>query len=207
VTLSLFMTSTTQITGVVLAGGLGTRQGGVDKGWIEVGGHALIEHVLQRLRPQAAQILINANRHIEDYARLDWPVVCDVLGDFAGPLAGISVALDTAQTDWVLFVPVDAARLPKDLGKRLLQAAQENYSSAAYVTTSDGPIPVCCLISRTLRDDLRNKLADGERSVIAWLRTHHAIAVAFDEWPREYWSMNTPEERNQLEALLAKELD
>lgn len=191
------------LTGCVLAGGLGTRLGGVDKGWVEIGGVPLIQRVLERLQPQVNAGLINANRGIDEYAQLGWPVIADLVSDFAGPLAGISAALDAARTDWVLFVPVDAARLPNDLALRLCAAVKQNGSPAAYVCTSDGPMPVCCLVSRALRDDLRQRIADGERSVIAWLHLHQATSVSYDEWPREYWSVNTPEERQRLEALLS----
>ena len=193
------------ITGCVLAGGLGTRLGGVDKGWLEVGGVPLIQRVLERLQAQVNTGLINANRGIDDYAKLGWPVVADLVSDFAGPLAGLSAALDVARTDWVLFVPVDAARLPTDLALRLCAAVKQNGSSAAFVCTNDGPMPVCCLVSRTLRDDLRQRLADGERSVIAWLRQQGAASVKYEDWPREYWSVNTPEERQRLETLLSAE--
>lgn len=196
----------TSLTACVLAGGLGTRLGGVDKGWVEVAGIPLIQRVMERLQPQVDIGLINANRGIDDYAKLGWPVVADLVSDFAGPLAGISAGLDAARTDWVLFVPVDAARLPNDLALRLSAAVEQNGSAAAYVCTSDGPMPVCCLIARGLRDDLRQALADGERSVIAWLRRHQAVAVSYEKWPREFWSVNTPEERVRVEALLA-ELD
>ena len=63
-------------------------------------------------------------------------------------------------------------------------------------------MPVCCLIARSLRDELRQSLADGERSVIAWLRRQQAATVDYKEWPQEYWSVNTPEERHRLELLL-----
>ncbi len=191
------------LTACVLAGGLGTRLGGVDKGWVEIGGTPLIQRVMERLQPQVDSGLINANRGIDEYAQLGWPVVADGVSDFAGPLAGISAGLDAACTEWVLFVPVDAARLPNDLALRLCAAVKQNGSSAAFVCTADGPMPVCCLLSRRLRDELRQALADGERSVIAWLRQHQAVSVLYDEWPQEYWSVNTPEERQRLESLLA----
>ncbi len=190
------------LTACILAGGLGTRLGGVDKGWVEIAGIALIQRVIERLQVQVNIGLINANRGIDEYAKLGWPVVADLVSDFAGPLAGISAGLDAARTEWVLFAPVDAARLPNDLALKLITAVKQNGSSAAYVCTNDGPMPVCCLIARDLRDDLRQALADGERSVIAWLRRQGAVTVSYDEWPREYWSVNTPEERERLEALL-----
>lgn len=199
-------TSTVQeipLTACILAGGLGMRLGGVDKGWIEIGGMPLIQRVMDRLQTQVDTGLINANRGIDEYARLGWPVVADGISDFAGPLAGISAGLDAARTEWVLFVPVDAARLPNDLALRLCAAVKQNGSAAAFVCTREGPMPVCCLVSRRLCDDLRQALADGERSVIAWLRKQKAATVLYEEWPLEYWSVNTPEERQRLEQLLA----
>ncbi|MGH8461878.1 MAG: molybdenum cofactor guanylyltransferase MobA [Stenotrophobium sp.] len=191
------------LTGGVLAGGRGTRLGGIDKGWVEVAGQPLIRRVLERLQPQVERIIINANRRIDDYTRFGWPVIGDKLPDFSGPLAGISAVLDIACTDWVLYVPVDAARLPDDLAQRLCAAVRQNGSLAAYVSTADGPMPVCCLISGVLRDDLRASLAGGERSVQAWLRRHDAATVLYESWPHEFWSLNQPEEKHRLETLLA----
>ena len=190
------------LTGCILAGGLGTRLGGVDKGWVSLGSQPLVRRVMLRLQAQVDAGLINANRGIENYAELGWPVVADQVSDFAGPLAGISAGLDAARTDWVLFVPVDAAHLPDDLALRLCAAVKQNGSKAAFACTAEGPVPVCCLLARELRDDLRSSLAAGERSVIQWLRRHHASAVDFSDWPAMYWSMNTPAEQQQLEALL-----
>ncbi|MGH8505756.1 MAG: molybdenum cofactor guanylyltransferase, partial [Stenotrophobium sp.] len=75
--------------------------------------------------------------------------------------------------------------------------------SAAHVRTAEGPMPVCCLISCALRDDLRTHLAGGERGVQNWLRRQNAVSVLYETLPREYWSLNTPEEKRKLEALLA----
>lgn len=191
------------LTGGVLAGGRGTRLGGADKGWVEINGAALIERVLQALQPQVRQIIINANRGAADYAGFGWPIVGDALADFPGPLAGISAMLDAARTDWVLIVPIDAARLPGDLVSRLCAAVRQNGSSAAYVRTADGPVPVCCLLHRALREDLRAALARGERRVQSWLARHAAVPVPFPDWPAEFWSLNTPEDRQRVEALLA----
>lgn len=192
-----------QITGAVLAGGLGTRLGGLDKGWIKVAGKPLIERVLSRLQPQVSTAIINANRHLTEYAQWGWPVVPDVWPDYAGPLAGISAALSACRTDWLLLVPVDAACLPGDLAQRLRAATREHDLPAAFVSTADGPMPVCCLVARAMQDDLQSQLAGGERSVMRWLSRHRARPVSFEEWPRDYWSLNTPEDRLRVEALLA----
>ena len=84
------------LTGLILAGGRGTRLGGVDKGLVELHGRPLVEYVLERLRPQTGAILINANRHHERYAAYGVPVIPDLEGGFAGPLAGIAAGLAKA---------------------------------------------------------------------------------------------------------------
>jgi hypothetical protein len=58
------------VTGIVLAGGLGRRMGGVDKGLVELNGRPMVAHVLSRLAPQVGDVLINANQNAERYGAL-----------------------------------------------------------------------------------------------------------------------------------------
>ncbi|MDH3870924.1 MAG: NTP transferase domain-containing protein, partial [Gammaproteobacteria bacterium] len=73
------MTESVPITGVILAGGLGRRLGGSDKGLVEVEGWPLIDRVIAAFGPQVQQLLINANRNIQEYERYGYPVVPDEL--------------------------------------------------------------------------------------------------------------------------------
>lgn len=182
------------LTLAVLAGGRGARFGGVDKGFISVAGRPLIEHVLARVRPQAERIVINANRSLDAYARYGHPLVRDEALDFAGPLGGIASVLSTVRTEWVLFAPVDAALLPLDYAQEMCAAAPQNGTRACVVHDGEGAVPVCCLVAVVLREDLRTFMQRGERSVKAWLRRHNAAPVSFAHWPREFWSLNTPQE-------------
>ena len=75
------------VSGIVLAGGLGRRMGGVDKGLQPLHGKAMVEHVLARLAPQVDEIVINANQNLEIYRAFGYRVVSDEIGGFAGPLA------------------------------------------------------------------------------------------------------------------------
>src|SRR5581483_1360528 len=81
------------VTGVVLAGGRGTRMGGADKGLVELHGRPLAAHALDRLRPQVDALLISANRNHDRYAALGAPVIADASSTFDGPLAGMLAAL------------------------------------------------------------------------------------------------------------------
>ncbi|HEV8261552.1 MAG TPA: NTP transferase domain-containing protein, partial [Burkholderiales bacterium] len=53
------------VTGVILAGGLGRRMGGVDKGLQLLNGRPMAARVLSRLAPQVDEVLINANQNLE----------------------------------------------------------------------------------------------------------------------------------------------
>ncbi|WP_461161757.1 NTP transferase domain-containing protein, partial [Simplicispira piscis] len=55
------------MTGLVLAGGQGTRMGGIDKGLELFQGTPLALHALRRLQPQVGRTLVNANRHLDTY--------------------------------------------------------------------------------------------------------------------------------------------
>ena len=107
------------ITGVILAGGLGTRMGGADKGLQLFKGQTLVSHIAQRLAPQVDRLLINANRNTSQYADLGYPLISDLITGFAGPLAGLQAALSVADTEWVVTVPCDSPNLPLDLVSRL----------------------------------------------------------------------------------------
>jgi molybdenum cofactor guanylyltransferase len=138
----------TQITGLVLAGGRGSRMGGIDKGLQVLGTRTLVEHALERLRPQVSALAINANRHLEAYARFGVPVWPDAEADYPGPLAGMLAGLQACTTEWLVTVPCDTPALPPDLVARLFAAAQAAGLRVAMPVTdeaaghgaADGPI-------------------------------------------------------------------
>ena len=105
----------TRVTGVVLAGGQGSRMGGVDKGLQEFRGKPMAAHAIERLAPQVDEILINANRNPEAYARFGYRVIADEIEGFAGPLAGFERGLAHAAGELVVTVPCDSPFLPADL--------------------------------------------------------------------------------------------
>src|SRR3990172_9232766 len=120
-----------KITGVILAGGEGRRMGGVDKGLRELRGKPMIQWVLERFAPQVDAVLINANQNLDVYARFGHPVVTDEIGGYAGPLAGLQCALNTARHPLVATVPCDSPFLPSDLVARLPAALQAGQAPPA----------------------------------------------------------------------------
>jgi molybdopterin molybdotransferase len=100
--------NTASISGLVLAGGRGTRMGSVDKGLQPFGGATMVAHVLERLRPQVASVAINANQNLDAYQAFGVPVWPDDTPGYAGPLAGLEAGLRRCGTGYLLAVPCDS---------------------------------------------------------------------------------------------------
>ena len=116
------MSADLRVAGVILAGGLGRRMGGVDKGLRPLRGKPMVQWVLERFSPQVDQVLINANQHVEEYSAFGHPVIPDRIAGFAGPLAGLHAALSATLLPLIATVPCDSPFLPTDLVARLKQA-------------------------------------------------------------------------------------
>ena len=140
-----------QVTGIVLAGGLGRRMGGVDKGLVMLDGRPMVARVLERLRPQVADVLINANQNAERYAEFGYPVVRDAVGGFAGPLAGLHAGLAQLRHEYAATVPCDSPFLPADLIARLGAGLSARVGAQlAVAKTFDQPHPVCAVVDQVL---------------------------------------------------------
>lgn len=186
------------MTGVVLAGGRGRRMGGVDKGWMELGGRPLVVHVLQRFAPQVSEVVISANRNLERYAGLGHAVVIDEAPGFSGPLAGLLAALCHARFELVCTVPCDSPLVPLDLVVRLRNALQEGEADVAVARTAYRIHPMFALYRRALRANLREYLAGGERMVQAWQTRQRRVEVSFDDSSEALRNINTLEELADL---------
>ncbi len=191
------------ITGLVLAGGQGSRMGGIDKGLLLLDQRTLTAHVIARLRPQVGALFINANQHLARYAAFGYPVVPDAIGGFAGPLAGLHAGLSEARTPWVITAPCDSPMLPHDLAARLYTAAQRHDAPLAVARTGQRLHPVFALTHRRALTDLTAYLQDGERKVALWFARIGGIEVPFDDQPDAFRNINTPDELNAVRQRLS----
>src|SRR6185436_7398606 len=138
------------VTGVVLAGGQGSRMGGADKGLQAFRGRPMVQHVVERLAPQVDELLVNANRNAEAYARFGFRVVADEIEGFAGPLAGFERGLAHAGGELVVTAPCDSPFLPADLVSRLRSALTPADAQLAVARTGEQPHPVFSLMRRSV---------------------------------------------------------
>ena len=192
-----------QVTGVVLAGGQGRRMGGEDKGLVEIGGRPMVTYVLDRLRPQAGSLLINANRNRDRYEKLTgYRVVADREGGYRGPLAGMASAMAAADTRFVLTAPCDAPLVCAQLGPRLYGSLVESRAELSVAHDGARLQPVFALIDCALLDSLLACLRSGERKIDRWYARHRMATADFSDLPRSFSNINTPEERLALEQAL-----
>ena len=201
-----------EITGLILAGGRGSRMGGVDKGLQNLNGMPMALHTLLRLQMQTGQVMINANRNLAAYESFGVPVWPDVLADYAGPLAGFLTGLERWETPYLATVPCDTPRFPLDLVPRLAEAlARENADiamAAAPEQDKDGQIkvrtqPVFCLLHVELLESLVDFTHKGGRKIDAWTALHKTVIVPFDrpsDDPLAFSNANTLTELQQLET-------
>jgi len=195
------------ITGLVLAGGRGSRMGGVDKGLQAHAGTTLALHALHRLAPQVGSLRINANRNLDAYAaigaEMGAPVCADVPPDYAGPLAGFMAGLLKCETPYLVTVPCDSPLFPTDLVERLAQALIEADAEIAMAATlEDGALqvqPVFCLLKASLRNSLATFTNSGQRKIDRWTALHRCVEVRFDD-AHAFFNANTLDELQQLQT-------
>lgn len=189
-----------QIDAVILAGGMARRMGGDDKGLVELNGKAMIEHTIERIKPQVKEILINANRNQTRYAEFGFTVLSDEYTGFLGPLAGMITAMGHTQADYLLVVPCDCPLLPRDLVARLLAAIEANDAELAVASDGEREQPVVMLLKPSLRESMTAFLEAGERKIDFWYAKHRFAVAAFADQPNVFVNVNTPEQKQRLAA-------
>lgn len=197
-----------EVTGVVLAGGRARRMGGEDKGLVPVNGEPMVVHALRGLAPQVGALLINANRNREQYAALGaCEIVADADGDYAGPLAGMASAMEHAGTRYILTVPCDSPLLAADLGERLFAALAAEDAEVSVAHDGERLQPVFALLDCALRGSILDYLAAGGRKIDTWYTERRLALADLEDCPDMFLNINTPEERDLLEARLAGRVD
>ncbi|GAB3538121.1 molybdenum cofactor guanylyltransferase MobA [Noviherbaspirillum agri] len=191
-----------QISGLILAGGRGTRMGSVDKGLRPFRGKPMVAHVIARLAPQVGSLMVNANQNIDTYKGFGLPVWPDQLTGFEGPLAGMQTGLGHCKTDYLVTSPCDSPFLPEDLVARLAAALAEKDAEVAVAVTGGGDTfqrhPVFCLMKTSLLPHLTDYLDKGNRKIETWYRSLRFVEVPFPD-ESGFRNINTIEELNRFE--------
>ncbi|MGO4222093.1 molybdenum cofactor guanylyltransferase [Lysobacter sp. TAF61] len=179
-----------QITLGILAGGRGTRLGGVDKAWIERDGLAQVIRWQRRFAGDTSAVLVSANRDAARYAAAGLHSVVDRVGGGLGPLAGIDALAAACATPWLLTIPVDLVGVNECL---LPTLASHAGASGAFAVDDDGAQPLVALWSlAALRPAASAALARGDMAVHSLQATLGMAAVRLDGV--RFGNLNTPDD-------------
>ena len=203
------------VSGVILAGGQSRRMGGGDKSLLELAGKPMLAHVIERLAPQVGRMVINANGDPARFAGFALPVVADTITGFAGPLAGVLAgmrwsAANAPEARWIVTAAGDAPMLPAALVSRLIAGVADRDGAIVLAKSAGGVHPVIGLWPVALAADLEDQLRSGMRKVLDWTDRHGTVAVDFPMLRvggvevDPFFNANTPQELDELRALLAK---
>jgi len=188
------------ITAVILAGGKGRRMGGEDKGLIEFDGKPLVAILIDSLRRQGVDIVINANRNRERYEQFGCRVIADRLEDYQGPLAGFSSALHAVDRGYVLTLPCDGPLIVEDYVERFIDSQARSGAQLCVAFDGERLQPVHALIDTGLRDSLDRFLDSGERKIDRWYALHDYAQTDFSDRKEMFRNINTPADRQALQT-------
>jgi molybdenum cofactor guanylyltransferase len=188
------------ITAVILAGGQGSRMGGQDKGLIEFDGRPLVAILVDNLRQQAVDIVINANRNHAQYQQFGCPVISDQLADYQGPLAGFASAMAVVDSAFILTLPCDGPLLEDDYVRRFVASYNENAAAVHVAFDGERLQPVHAMIKVDILPSLTTFLDSGDRKIDRWYAQHDYARVDFSACANMFRNINTPADRASLQS-------
>lgn len=207
------MSLTEAVVGVLLAGGKSSRMGGGDKCLLPLAGRPMLAHVIERLRPQVSELILNANGDDGRFSAFGLPVVADRLGGYSGPLAGVHAGLEWAianrpDSRYVITAATDTPFFPADLVARFRAQLDGNRPKLLVAGSEAGIHPVFGLWPVALAPAIEESLARGMRKVQSWVREHQAEEIFFPATEvggrkiDPFFNLNSPEEFAEANALL-----
>ena len=190
------------ITAVIHAGGKARRMDGVDKGLINLNGRALIDYIISALRPQASDILINANRNLQQYSRYGLPVIADMLGGYFGPLVGMATGMHTTDRPYIVTLPCDSPLIPDTLVETLYRSLDEQQADISVAHDGTRMQPVFALLRCELLPDLLAYLDEGGRKIDTWYERQRLAIADFSDSTDTFLNLNTPQDKLALEGII-----
>jgi molybdopterin-guanine dinucleotide biosynthesis protein A len=193
------------ITAVILAGGRARRMGGEDKGLISFRGRPMIKHVIAALEPQVGGLIISANRNLERYRAYGYPVVTDIVADYAGPLAGIASGMQAAASPCILCVPCDAPFVPGMLAGVLSRTLADHQADICAAHDGIRIQQLFALSRRDLLPALLAYLEAGGRRVESWYRQQRLALADFSGCPDAFANINTADDKCRVAPAAASQ--
>lgn len=172
-----------------------------DKGLLLFNKQPMITYAVRAMAPVVDELFINANRHIEQYQQFNYPVIRDARDDFAGPLAGVYAALKACENEILLVLPCDSPFITANGLQLLLDERERSQADIAVAFDGERIHPVFMALKGSVKESLKEYLAQGERKIDRWIEQHDWVKVDFSRNPEFFSNINTME---QLTALAGR---
>jgi len=187
------------VTAVILAGGMGRRMNGADKGLVKLKNHQMTGLIIDILKPNVDEIIINANRNVAEYETFGEKVVSDSLEGYQGPLAGFEAGMAAASTQWLFTCPCDSPLQSPQLLPYMLKSVISENADIGVAHDGQRTHPVFSLLKTDLLSSLQHYLQSGERKIDRWFDQHKLHTVDCSQYASSFININTEEELAQAE--------
>jgi len=182
-----------QATAIILAGGKGSRMGGVDKGLLPVGGEPLIAHIIRQLEDHFDEVIIGTNE-VGKYAFLNRKTVPDDIKD-QGPLMGILSCLKASASEVNFITACDIPVMNIRLIRNMINLSAE-VDVVMPVAGNDKYEPLYAVYRKSVIRAAEQVLSSPGRRIIELLRHVPVKLIPFDD-SQWYQNLNTREELQQ----------
>jgi len=162
----------------ILAGGLGQRWGGRDKGLIAFRGRPLLANACDPRPANAREILICCRDNAHFYSHYADRVLCEITPS-RGPCAGISALLSATETESVMILPTDLM----NNSQQLIATMTETWTGkdrAVVLTDPHGRHSPCMRLAKETLADCCRFIDKGGRQLSELLAVLGARAVLVD---------------------------
>jgi len=173
-------------SGIVLAGGRSSRFGG-DKLAARIGDSTLLERAVAAVALVSTEVIVVLAAGDErELPATSVPVQRAVDPEaFGGPLVGLLAGLEAAREPIAIVAGGDMPTLAPEVLRMLigLLLASEGTSDAAVLVQRGEMRPLPCAVRNgAATQATRHLLGEGERSLLALIRTLPALLVAEGDW-------------------------
>lgn len=192
---------------VILAGGCGSRLGGVDKCLLALGNESILQHILKQLSAHKGEIFLNANG---DLSRFDaYPITkfADLNEPPIGPIGGLYSALQYLPTQnlqhasYCFTLPGDCPFLPQNLLESLAKKAAAGSYDVVYANANSRDHFVVALWSTLVTQALETYIAAGHKSMHGFISTLKWASVEFDEGEHTLFNINTQAQLEEAQRV------
>lgn len=193
--------------GIILSGGLNTRMNQRNKAFLQLGGHGFLDRVLVALKALFSEIIL-VTKNVSFYEGWDLKIVKDIF-DVHSPLAGIHAGLANTEADYVFCIGCDTPFLKSAVIELLMNELEPGVDIIVPVSGSYFQ-PLCAVYSQKCRTIIEKQLRAGDLKIDRFFDKVVVKKIPYEKFKAvdpdllSFFNVNTPEDFQQAEKLLAK---